>query len=107
MCAPPGVANRRVITATIVIRQQSRAGAEQRRAGAGGWIRQIFSGLAGQPGTIGNLYAEFLAAREPLQPISTDFVQLHRSAAFAEELFQPLSPRTTAAARGRCRDLLM
>jgi len=79
VCAPPGVANRRVITAAIVNCGSSPVpvlnNGERVPVAAFG---RFFLVWPAEPGTNGNPYAEFLGLVKRSEPISTDSVQLYR-----------------------------
>jgi hypothetical protein len=78
-CAPPGVANRRVITMPIVNCLSSPVpvlnDAQGIPAAAFG---RFFLVLPAQPGTNGDPYAEFIGLVPRSDPLSTDMVQLNR-----------------------------
>jgi Putative Flp pilus-assembly TadE/G-like len=78
-CAPPGAANRRVITAAIVNCGSSPvpvlSGAQGVPVAGYG---KFFLVLPAQSGTNGNVYAEFVGLVKRSDPLSTDMVQLNR-----------------------------
>jgi len=78
-CAPPGVANRRIITVPIVNCGSSPVPAMNYAQGVpvAGFGR-FFLVLPAQPGTNGNPYAEFIGLVQRSDPLSSDMVQLNR-----------------------------
>lgn len=78
-CAPPGVANRRIITVPIINCGSSPVPAMNYAQGVpvAGFGR-FFLVLPAQPGTNGNLYAEFIGLVPRSDPLSSDMVQLNR-----------------------------
>jgi Flp pilus assembly protein TadG len=79
MCAPPGLVNRRVITAAIVNCGSSPVPVlnNGERVPVAGFGR-FFLVWPAEQGTNGNPYAEFLGLVKRTDPISTDSVQLYR-----------------------------
>ena len=78
-CAPPGAANRRIITVPIVNCGSSPVPVLSDAQGvpvAG--FGKFFLVLPAQPGTNGNPYAEFMGLVKRSDPLSTDMVQLNR-----------------------------
>jgi Putative Flp pilus-assembly TadE/G-like len=78
-CAPPGAANRRIITVPIVNCGSSPVPAMNYAQGVpvAGFGR-FFLVLPAQPGTNGNPYAEFTGLVQRSDPLSSDMVQLNR-----------------------------
>jgi Flp pilus assembly protein TadG len=78
-CAPPGVANRRIITVPIVNCNSSPVPAINNAQGVpvAGFGR-FFLVLPAEPGTNGNPYAEFMGLVQRTDPLSTDLVLLNR-----------------------------
>jgi hypothetical protein len=78
-CAPPGAANRRVITVPIVNCGSSPVPVLNDARGipvAG--FGKFFLVLPAEPGTNGDPYAEFIGLVQRSDPLSTDMVQLNR-----------------------------
>jgi hypothetical protein len=78
-CAPPGAANRRIITVPVVNCGSSPVPVLNDAQGVpvAGFGR-FFLVLPAQPGTNGNPYAEFMGLVKRTDPLSTDMVQLNR-----------------------------
>lgn len=78
-CAPPGAANRRIITVPIVNCGSSPAPVLNDAQGVPvAAFGRFFLVLPAQPGTNGNPYAEFMGLLKRSDPLSTDMVQLNR-----------------------------
>jgi Putative Flp pilus-assembly TadE/G-like len=78
-CAPPGVANRRIITVPIINCGSSPVPvlSDAQNVPVAGFGK-FFLVLPAQPGTNGNPYAEFVGLVKRSDPLSTDVVQLNR-----------------------------
>jgi hypothetical protein len=78
-CAPPGAANRRIITVPIVNCGSSPVPVLTDAQGVPvAAFGRFFLVLPAEPGTNGNPYAEFMGLVKRPDPISTDMVQLNR-----------------------------
>ena len=78
-CAPPGVTNRRIITSAIINCSSSPVPVlnDAQSVPVAGFGR-FFLVLPAQPGSNGNVYAEFMGLVKRSDSLSTDMVQLNR-----------------------------
>jgi hypothetical protein len=78
-CAPPGEANRRIVTAPIVNCNSSPVPPLTNAQGVPvAAFGKFFLVLPAEPGTNGDPYAEFIGLVQRSDPLSTDMVQLNR-----------------------------